>query len=911
MREGCFMAMKKILALLTILCLTASLFAFNINAEGLTKNVTDAEDRGTARFNQDGYAIIEDKAYLGFKSIDMTGIKSVTIEASCLLPYGSNGDAVKVKADDPEGEILGYVLVNHAEKSKFTANIKEISGVHDIYLTSTYAHDNYVKIKSITFNKESYTPEILPVPDENIIDNYSDTWEATDDLGRKVASFEEAGPVKEGEHVAGIMYWNWFERSDVNPHIPAEIIKKYPDSKDDYEHEAWDKNGVYYWAEPLLGYYSSYEYWVYRRHAQWLANAGIDAIFLDYTNNDMTFVGPQNVLLSAFHDAREDGIDAPKVSCYIFNARYAFDSLSAFYFNVIKNDSYSDLVFMWEGKPLVCSPGRDAVMHEAKKEKDPELIALLTEIFDNVNIRTNGSREFGISNEVPDPQWQWLENYPLHHWGRTDRADGRVESMTLGTAINHSYIYGYNEVGIMSNFDTKGRGYSEAFGEDYSPNSARSAIFMREQAAQILDIDPAFCYIDGWNEWTAIRNKIYGNYENAFVDTFDDENSRDMEPTNGALKDDYYNLLVDFVRKYKGVRPVPVAGSEKTIDITGDVSAWDSVTPEFINDKAQSARNGILVGGKEITTTLNNAISRAKVSRDSENLYFYVKTEEAIKTGTNEFIHLYINTDRNRATGWEGYDFAFNRADKKLEKWENGTWAAVSDISYTVKGNVLQAAIPRSLLGLTDKINMEFKWVDGAGEIASGNILDVYRDGSSAPMGRFNYVYTEIPETTLSAEERKALSDTVILAPGKTKMIVDGAKVFVYEPDIRIAPIERNGTLYVPMDTIAEMMYGESKLEYDSYRNLLYVKAFRLVDREITDYRWTYTALGSNEVRINGVEGTLTAPAIAEGGMVYVPVTYLSDCFDWTITVDSGLYLLGRGKTADVATAKSVAYHLG
>jgi hypothetical protein len=113
------------------------------------------------------------------------------------------------------------------------------------------------------------------------------------------------------------------------------------------------------------------------------------------------------------------------------------------------------------------------------------------------------------------------------------------------------------------------------------------------------------------------------------------------------------------------------------------------------------------------------------------------------------------------------------------------------------------------------------------------------------------------------------------------------------------------------MDTIAEMMYGESKLEYDAARNLLYVKAFRLKEREITDYKWTYTALGSYVVRINGVEGTLTAPVIAEGGMVYVPVTYLSDCFDWTVTVDSGLYILGRGKTADVATAKSVAYHLG
>ena len=63
------MAVKKILALLTLLCLTASFFAFNVNAEGLTKNVTDAEDRGTARFVQDGYVVIEDKAYLGFKGL--------------------------------------------------------------------------------------------------------------------------------------------------------------------------------------------------------------------------------------------------------------------------------------------------------------------------------------------------------------------------------------------------------------------------------------------------------------------------------------------------------------------------------------------------------------------------------------------------------------------------------------------------------------------------------------------------------------------------------------------------------------------------------------------------------------------------------------------------------------------------
>ena len=142
-------------------------------------------------------------------------------------------------------------------------------------------------------------------------------------------------------------------------------------------------------------------------------------------------------------------------------------------------------------------------------------------------------------------------------------------------------------------------------------------------------------------------------------------------------------------------------------------------------------------------------------------------------------------------------------------------------------------------------------------------------------------------------------------------MIVDGAKVFIYEPDTRITPIERNGTLYVPSDAIMEMMYGESKVEYDSYRNLIYIKAFRLIDREITDYRWAYSALGSNEVRVNGVLGTLFAPAISENGLVYVPVTYLADCFGWQIMEENGVYILGRSKTPDKATALSVAHHLG
>ena len=36
------------------------------------------------------------------------------------------------------------------------------------------------------------------------------------------------------------------------------------------------------------------------------------------------------------------------------------------------------------------------------------------------------------------------------------------------------------------------------------------------------------------------------------------------------------------------------------------------------------------------------------------------KTEKDIKKGTENWMNLFINIDRNKATGWEGYDFAVN-----------------------------------------------------------------------------------------------------------------------------------------------------------------------------------------------------------------------------------------------------------
>jgi hypothetical protein len=70
------------------------------------------------------------------------------------------------------------------------------------------------------------------------------------------------------------------------------------------------------------------------------------------------------------------------------------------------------------------------------------------------------------------------------------------------------------------------------------------------------------------------------------------------------------------------------ASAEKTIDIKGDKSQWDSVEPLFINDYDDYERDSYGYCDPETkkkyhyTTEVINSISRAKVSRDTDNYYF-------------------------------------------------------------------------------------------------------------------------------------------------------------------------------------------------------------------------------------------------------------------------------------------------
>ena len=170
------------------------------------------------------------------------------------------------------------------------------------------------------------------------------------------------------------------------------------------------------------------------------------------------------------------------------------------------------------------------------------------------------------------------------------------------------------------------------------------------------------------------------------------------------MKDNYYALLVDAIRKFKGTEKREIAGAEKTIDIS-DFSGWSTVTPTFYGYKGKYDRNYMGYGGKTYENyTKRNNVTESKVSRDSENLYFYAKTAESITAPEGSgWMKIYIDSDRNHATGWEGYDYVINTPapGDVSGLGKDGTAERIGTAEYNVSGLELALKVNKALLGMT------------------------------------------------------------------------------------------------------------------------------------------------------------------------------------------------------------------
>ncbi len=562
----------------------------------------------------------------------------------------------------------------------------------------------------------------------------SDAWVATDAVGRALPDHADVGDPRPDRTVA-MFYWTWHVdgKTDLGPVNVNEIISRHPDAINDYNHPAWQEIGRivgHHWNEPLFGYYRGTDPWVYRKHAEMLADAGVDVVVFDCTNGTFTWKEAYDVLGEVWTAARRDGVRTPRFAflCPFAPHDDSRVNITKIYEDVYKPGRFKDLWFYWKGKPLLMG----------YPDNLPEPIrSFFTFRPGQPDYRSGPTRT---------DHWGWLEVYPQH--GYVELAPERFEQVTVGVAQNATDVLA--PAAMNDPRGAYGRGHTYAHGCNSDPEAIARGLNFQEQWDYALKMDPELIFVTGWNEWIAGRYRNWQGTENAFPDQFSNEYSRDIEPMKGGFADNYYYQLVANIRRYKGLQPPAAASQPITMDIDGRFDEWAQVQPEFRHHRGSTMYRSHRGYGK---TFYENASGRndfvtAKVARDAESLYFYIETTDPITDPVGPgWMTLWIDIDRDKGTGWEGYDYIVNRRapvqDKAvLERSRRpGGWLDVGTVPFRVEGNRMELRIPKTLVGLPSNgpLDFEFKWTDNVP--ASGDILDFYLYGDVAPGGRFNYRY--------------------------------------------------------------------------------------------------------------------------------------------------------------------------
>lgn len=553
-------------------------------------------------------------------------------------------------------------------------------------------------------------------------------WPATDALGRSLPGPAEVGPLKPDRFV-GIFYFLTHSEGRRGqpadgPYDVAKILARDPAAIRNPKSPLWGGIGAsHYWGEPLFGYYRSDDPWVLRRHAQLLADAGIDTLIFD-TTNAQSYPEIYRVLCEVFRQVRQSGGRTPQFA-FMVNTR-AGETAERIYHDLYAPGLYPELWFRWQGKPLmICDPAAAS----------PELRQFFT--------LRRAHWPFTLTN-TPFA-WHWEATYP-QPYGYTDNPQV-PEQVNVSVAQNLRQSDG--KVTNMSAGNARGRSF-HAGREDTAPGAVNHGYNFQEQWQRAFELKPPFVMVTGWNEWTAGR---WGTPDGplVFVDQFDEEFSRDIEPMRGGHGDNYYWQLIANVRRFKGAPPLPRASAPVTLRVGDGFAPWANVGPEFRDHVGETApRDFDGVAGRHYTNrTGRNDLESMKVARDDQRVYFYARTAAALTppTGSN-WMWLLIDADQNPATGWAGYDFIVNRtvdADGKswLEKNDGGwRWKKIAPVELQVAGRELQLAVPRAALGLAagrTRLAIDFKWADNLQR--PGDVLDFYVSGDVAPEGRFNYRY--------------------------------------------------------------------------------------------------------------------------------------------------------------------------
>lgn len=581
----------------------------------------------------------------------------------------------------------------------------------------------------------------IPVSAQNV---NSDHWSATDGLGRTIGRYDN---VRNSDKQIIMFYWTWHQWNEPKGKVVknnTEILRKHPEASLDANHPAWNEgdSGRSYWDEPLFGYYRTTDTWVLRKHAEMLADAKVDAVFFDCTNGAQTWDASTDSLMKVWDKAQHDGVKVPKIGFMLpFGPNdWGRRSLRHLYERIYAKGLYKNLWYYLDGKPVIM-----AYSDNLTNSKEDRAILKFFTFRPGQPDYVNGPDTNYVN------QWGWLENYPQH--GYVKLPDGGYELVTVGIAQNAAP----ETKGHCSAFNLPGshsRSFTLRKGFDPRPDGYLYGWNFEEQWERAYELNPKAVFITGWNEWVGSRyvgERPWTGKPYSYVDEYDWDRSRDIEPVKswGDCSDVYYMQLVDRVRKFKGTEMQPAPSASKTIKKWED---WKEVMPQYNSYRGNTMHRNADGSCQYhyVNNSGRNDIVSARVARDHNKIYFYVETADKLSPRSDRnWMMLLIDTDRNKFTGWQGYDYVINYKNPKgtkafiqssyQNKW---IWKDAGTCRIKQDGNHLMITVPRKLIKQQDKtLDFEFKWSDNMQD--EGNIMDFYVNGDCAPGGRFNYVFKE------------------------------------------------------------------------------------------------------------------------------------------------------------------------
>ena len=357
-------------------------------------------------------------------------------------------------------------------------------------------------------------------------------WPATDGLGRSLPTGAAVDPLRTDRFV-GIFYFLWHnQRGGKSPHWDgpydvSKILSRDPAALQNPDSPLWGPIGMYhYWGEPLYGYYLSTDPWVLRRHAHLLADAGVDTLIFD-TTNAVTYRDVYRQLCRVFMQIREEGGRTPQIA-FMVNTR-AGQTAQQIFEDLYQKGDYRELWFRWQGKPLmICDP-----------EKASERVAgSSSRCAGPIGPSSRSTRRMPGTGKPPIRRCTAIRTIP-----------------TVPEQVNVSVAQNLRLSDGLADQHEQWRSARPQF-----PRRTTSIpIPMRSTTATISRSSG-----NGPSSWTRPSSWSPAGTNGSpvgwarpagplvFVDQFDQEYSRDIEPMRGGHADHYYWQMVANLRRYRG-----------------------------------------------------------------------------------------------------------------------------------------------------------------------------------------------------------------------------------------------------------------------------------------------------------------------------------------------------------------------